>query len=136
MLSFSSFLGKFQNPLLLGEDINRTVTSYVLGFTGLFLSKTIKGAPMPPVKEKAIEEVPKWLIELAPSYVADGSISVIGGKIMILGLALSDILSIFLALVSGTVLIIQAVSNIQVWLYRRRLQKQLESLSKDAKNKA
>jgi hypothetical protein len=134
MLSLSGLFDKIQNPLLLGEDIRRSLTSYVLGFSGLFFSNTMKGEGMPP-KEIVTEEVPQWLLNVAPTYVADGTITVASGKIMILGLALSDILSIALTFFSVVVLLIQATSNIQVWLYRRKLQKQLETLSKDAKNK-
>lgn len=127
-------------------SIKQTMVAYVtygsVGTGSLLLNDTTPGnltdMTMTTIEQAKVEGA--WLYELFPRLVESGALLLKDGHIYLHGIALTDILTMTVTLVSFTFLILKGVTDFSNTMLTRKInkftmrQKQLESMRKRRRN--
>lgn len=80
------------------------------------------------------QQPPTWLAETFPEAVADGTITVINGSVYIEGFALTEIVSLCIAVLSFVVLVLKMLADLKLFIEEReskRLEKEILRIQKE-----
>jgi len=115
-------------------EAKRALGTYVFGLSGLGISTGIQAAgqtarSVAETTQVSLHAGSSLVEQIFPEYFASGTMEIIGGKWFIMGMAFSDIISIVLGLLSCGAIIIRLLADLETWLYRRKMDKQLKELA-------
>lgn len=114
-------------------------SNYTAGGTGLFTSASIKAAgpdqTISTALEKTTDASGTLLDSVFPNMIAEGTMQVVDGRIFLSGIALSDIISIIVGIISIAVLGTQVFSDLETRWHRRKMAKAEEAAVSKKKKK-
>lgn len=105
--------------------MRRAISSYAWGSGGIFTSLGIHTQNKADVATGTIPELSEQMLSAA--------FSIINGQMYFFGIELDQVVSVTLGAVSLMAVLIRGVSDLDMWLYKRKLKKMEESLMKGKK---
>lgn len=105
--------------------MRRAISSYALGSGGICTSLGIHTQNKADVATGHIPELSEQMLSAA--------FSIINGQMYFFGIELDQVVSVTLGAVSLIAVLIRGVSDLDMWLYKRKLKKMEESLMKGKK---
>lgn len=111
--------------------MSKNIISYAT-YTGIGATSSAINSQAPQPLEKlqytmgdsmagATADKTNWLCEWFPDAVADGTLQLVNGSIYINGLALTEVVSLIIALISFLVLIMKALGDLKLFIDKTRL---------------